>query len=122
MFDIGFSEILLIAVVALLVVGPKEFPALVRTAGEWVGAVRRAASSVKSEFDREVHKAEEIKRLMAREVEIAESHRATPPVHPAALASSSPPPTAPADGAAPAAAETPAPAATGKQEHGTPKT
>lgn len=85
MFDIGFSEIVLIAVVALLVVGPKEFPTLVRKAGEWVGAVRRAVHSVKSEFEKEVQKADEIKRLMEREIEIAEAHMNTPPVHRAVL-------------------------------------
>lgn len=85
MFDIGFSEIVLIAIVALLVVGPKEFPTLVRKVGEWVGAIRRAVNAVKSEIDKEIHKADEIKRLMEREVEIAEAHKNTPPIHRAAL-------------------------------------
>jgi sec-independent protein translocase protein TatB len=62
MFEIGFSEIVLIAIVALLVVGPQEFPALVRNIGSWLGKARRFMSSVKSEFDREINKAEEIKR------------------------------------------------------------
>src|SRR3569832_1603029 len=85
MFDIGFSEIVLIAIVALLVVGPKEFPTLVRKVGEWAGAIRRAVNAVKSEIDKEVHKADEIKRLMERELEIAEAHKNTPPIHRAAL-------------------------------------
>src|SRR3569833_967450 len=96
MFDIGFSEIILIAVVALLVVGPKEFPTLVRNVGKWVGAIRRTVNSVKTEFEQEVHKADEIKRLMAREVEFAEAHKNTPPIHRAALAS---PGTAPQEAA-----------------------
>ena len=96
MFDIGFSEIILIAVVALLVVGPKEFPPLVRNVGKWVGAIRRTVNSVKTEFEQEVHKADEIKRLMEREVEIAEAHKNTPPIHRAALAS---PGTAPQEAA-----------------------
>lgn len=75
MFDIGFSEIILIAIIALLVVGPQELPALVRNIGSWVGKVRRFMGAVKTEFDREIHKADEIRRLMAKEVEIAELHK-----------------------------------------------
>ena len=75
MFDIGFSEILLLAVVALLVVGPRELPGLVRTIGEWTGKTKRAFSSVRAEFEREMQKADEIQRLMAKEVEIAEAHK-----------------------------------------------
>jgi sec-independent protein translocase protein TatB len=75
MFEIGFSEIVLIAVIALLVVGPQEFPALVRNLGTWAGKVRHFMSAVKGEFDREINKAEEIKRLMAKEMEIAELHK-----------------------------------------------
>jgi sec-independent protein translocase protein TatB len=74
-FDVGFSEVLLIAVVALLVVGPREFPTLVRNVGGWLGRARQFMNAVKTEFDREIHKADEIKRLMAKEVEIAERHR-----------------------------------------------
>ena len=74
MFDVGFSEILLIAVVALLVVGPREFPTLVRNIGSWLGKARQFMNAVKTEFDKEIHKADEIKRLMAKEAEIAERH------------------------------------------------
>src|SRR3569623_1831826 len=90
MFDIGISEIVLIAIVALLVEGPKEFPTRVRKVGDWAGATRRAGKAVKSEIDKEAHKADEIKRLMERELEIAEAHKNTPPIHRAAL----PPPAA----------------------------
>lgn len=75
MFDVGFSEILLIAVVALLVVGPREFPTLVRNIGSWMGRARQFMHAVKTEFDKEIHKADEIKRLMAKEAEIAELHQ-----------------------------------------------
>jgi sec-independent protein translocase protein TatB len=74
-FDVGFSEVLLIAVVALLVVGPREFPTLVRNVGSWLGRARQFMNAVKTEFDKEIHKADEIKRLMAKEVEIAERHK-----------------------------------------------
>lgn len=54
MFDIGFWEIALIAVIALLVVGPERLPALARTLGFWVGRARRFVASVKSDFDKEL--------------------------------------------------------------------
>jgi sec-independent protein translocase protein TatB len=89
MFDIGFSEIVLIAVIALLVVGPQEFPALVRNIGSWLGKARQFMGAVKTEFEREINKADEIKRLMTKEMEIAELHkdldphrRAAPPSSP----------------------------------------
>ena len=43
MFDIGWSELLLIGVVALIVIGPKELPGVLRTLGQWMGKVRRMA-------------------------------------------------------------------------------
>jgi sec-independent protein translocase protein TatB len=75
MFDIGFWELVVIAVVTLLVVGPDEFPTVVRKIGTWVGDVRRFVSAVKSDFDREINKAEEIKQRIAKEAEIAELHK-----------------------------------------------
>lgn len=74
MFDIGFSEILLIVVVALLVVGPRELPGMLRTLGEWTGKTRRMIGSVKAEFEKEIQKADEIQRRLAEEVRIAEKH------------------------------------------------
>ena len=75
MFDIGFLEICLIAVVALLVVGPEEFPSLVRQIGLALGKLRRFVTSVKSDFEHEVNKAEELKQMLAKETEIAELHK-----------------------------------------------
>lgn len=74
MFDIGFWELMLVGVVALLVVGPEELPALLRTAGTYVGKARRFISDVRAELDMEVNRAEEIKRRMAEEARIAELH------------------------------------------------
>ena len=82
MFDIGFWELLVIAVVALLVVGPERFPGVLRDAGVWLRRARQFASSVKTEFEREVNKAEELKRLMAREADIAEQHKSHDPNRP----------------------------------------
>lgn len=79
MFDIGFWEILVIAVVALLVVGPDEFPALVRKASQGLSKARQFASAVKTEFQREVEKAEEIKRKIEQETRVAELHKILDP-------------------------------------------
>lgn len=54
MFDIAFSEMVVIALVALLVLGPKRLPELARTAGRWIAGVRRFIENVKQEVDREV--------------------------------------------------------------------
>lgn len=66
MFDIGFWELSLIAIVALLVVGPERLPKLARTAGLWVGKARGFVSSVKADIDREL-KAEELKQIMEKQ-------------------------------------------------------
>ncbi|MBI3773812.1 MAG: twin-arginine translocase subunit TatB [Gammaproteobacteria bacterium] len=79
MFDVGFWEILVIAVVALLVVGPDEFPTLVRKASQALSKARQFASAVKTEFQREVEKAEEIKRKIEQETRIAELHKMLDP-------------------------------------------
>lgn len=71
MFDIGFWELTLVAVVALVVVGPERLPRLARTAGLWIGKGRRVLASVKGEIDREL-KAEELKRIMAQQVQTPE--------------------------------------------------
>jgi len=68
MFDIGFWELLIIAVVALLVVGPERLPGLARTAGVWVGKVRRFVNSVKADIDREV-RTEELQKLLNKQNE-----------------------------------------------------
>jgi sec-independent protein translocase protein TatB len=58
MFDIGYSELLLIAIVTLLVVGPKELPNLLRTIGRWTGRARSMARHFRSGFDAMVREAE----------------------------------------------------------------
>ncbi len=75
MFDIGFWEIIVITVVALVVVGPDEFPSLVRSIGTGLGKARRFLSSVKSDLDYEIDRANEVKRLLAEEAKIAEMHQ-----------------------------------------------
>lgn len=63
MFDIGFFELLLIGVVALLVIGPERLPTVARQAGAWMGRARRFVRNVKDDIDREIQ-AEEYKRLL----------------------------------------------------------
>ncbi|WP_025770547.1 Sec-independent protein translocase protein TatB [Thioalkalivibrio sp. HK1] len=54
MFDIGFLEIALISIIALLVVGPERLPKMVRTIGLWMGRIRRYINQAKNDIDREV--------------------------------------------------------------------
>ena len=54
MFDIGFSELLVIGVVALIVIGPERLPKVARTAGHLYGRMQRYVSSVKSDISREM--------------------------------------------------------------------
>ena len=54
MFDVGFWELALISVVALLIIGPERLPQAVRTAGLWIGKGRRMLLDVKADIDREI--------------------------------------------------------------------
>jgi sec-independent protein translocase protein TatB len=58
MFDIGWSELLVIAVVAIVVVGPKDLPRLMRTFGHYMGKVRRMASDFQRQFEDAVRDSE----------------------------------------------------------------
>ncbi len=68
MFDIGFWELGLVSVIALLVVGPERLPGLARTIGLWLGKGRRMLSSIKDEIDREV-RVDEIKKTVQEAVQ-----------------------------------------------------
>ena len=54
MFDIGFSEIIVCAVVGLLVIGPERLPETVRTVGLWVGRIKRSLRETREELERQV--------------------------------------------------------------------
>ncbi len=54
MFDIGFWELVVVAIVALLVVGPERLPGLARDAGIWIGKVRRFINNTKREIESEL--------------------------------------------------------------------
>src|ERR1700733_1247079 len=58
MFDIGWSEFVVIGVVALIVIGPKELPAVLRTVGQWTTKIRRMAGEFQSQFQEAMREAE----------------------------------------------------------------
>ena len=58
MFDIGASELLIIAVVAILVIGPKDMPLALRTAGRWIGQIRKVSAHFRAGIDAMVREAE----------------------------------------------------------------
>jgi len=58
MFDIGYSELLVIAIVALVVIGPKDLPRVMRTVGQWVGRARGMARHFRSGIDTMMREAE----------------------------------------------------------------
>ena len=58
MFDIGASELLLIVIVAVIVIGPKDMPMALRTAGRWIGKVRRVSGHFRAGIDAMVREAE----------------------------------------------------------------
>ena len=63
MFDAGFTELMLIGVVALVVIGPERLPGVARTMGKWLGKGKRMLSDVKAEIDQEI-KADELKKIL----------------------------------------------------------
>ncbi len=62
MFDVGFAELFVIGVVAIMVIGPDKLPQVARFLGSMVGRMQRYISSVKSEMEREM-RMEELKQL-----------------------------------------------------------
>jgi len=92
MFDIGADELLLTAVVAIVVIGPKDMPRALRTAGRWVAKMRRMSSAFRSGFENVIREAE----LEEMEAEWRKQN--------AAIMASHPPDAAQADALAAAAA------------------
>src|ERR1700760_2731471 len=58
MFDIGWSEIAVIAVVALIAIGPKELPGVLRMVGQWMGKARKMAAEFQGQFNEAMREAE----------------------------------------------------------------
>ncbi|QXH47099.1 Sec-independent protein translocase protein TatB [Pseudomonas xanthosomatis] len=107
MFGISFSELLLVGLVALLVLGPERLPGAARTAGLWIGRLKRSFNAIKMEVEREIG-ADDIRRQLHNEHILQMEEEAKRILNPQA------PATPPA--ATPASAETPAaPAAAAEQ-------
>ena len=116
MFGISFSELLLVGLVALLVLGPERLPGAARTAGLWIGRLKRSFNAIKQEVEREIG-ADEIRRQLHNEHILSLEQEArkilspvqepAKPVEPVAEHSIAP---APAAEATPAAPTEPAPA------------
>lgn len=66
MFDIGFFEILVIAIVALVVIGPERMPETVRNVGLWIGRLKRSLRETRSEIERQIG-ADDIRRQLHNE-------------------------------------------------------
>jgi sec-independent protein translocase protein TatB len=66
MFDIGFSELVLVAVVGLLVLGPERLPGAIRTGSLWLGRLRRSFNNIRAEIEREIN-ADEIRQDLHNE-------------------------------------------------------
>lgn len=54
MFEIGFTELMLVGVIALLVLGPERLPKAAATAGRWIGQAKRTLSGIQSQIEREM--------------------------------------------------------------------
>jgi sec-independent protein translocase protein TatB len=74
MFDIGFPELVLIAIVGLLVIGPERLPEALRTLGLWIGRMRRSFTNVKTEIEREIGM-DEVRRQLHNEAVMEEMKR-----------------------------------------------
>lgn len=70
MFDIGFAELLVIAVLGLLILGPERLPGAIRTTSLWIGRLRRSFNDIRSEIEKEVG-ADEIRRQLHNESVLA---------------------------------------------------
>ena len=124
MFGISFSELLLVGLVALVVLGPERLPGAARTAGLWVGRLKRSFNSIKQEVEREIG-ADEIRRQLHNEHILSMEQEArrilnpqsvtpdpasTPGSEPVAPVAAAAAPAASAEPAAPVATPEPTPA------------
>lgn len=73
MFDIAFTELLVIGLVALIVIGPERLPKVARTAGQWLGRLNRYVSQVKQDIDRDI-KLEELRKMQQEMRETAQKY------------------------------------------------
>lgn len=73
MFDLNFTELLVVALVAIVVVGPKELPQLMRTVGNWVGKVKRMGR----DFQRQLNEAVRDEELQALQKQMTDLSKST---------------------------------------------
>lgn len=71
MFDIGFSEMMTVALVALIVLGPEKLPAVARQAGQWMGKLQRYVADVKTDINRQM----ELDELRKMQTELQDTAR-----------------------------------------------
>ena len=113
MFDVGASELLLIAIVAIIVIGPKDLPLALRTAGRWIGKIRKVSGHFRAGLDamvREAEMEEMEKKWREQNEKIMREHPAGGPVEMEPTGAYPPPASAEARAPEPAAAEPPLPA------------
>ena len=97
--DLSWSHILLVLIVALVVVGPKDLPKLMRTVGQWMGKARQMADQFRKSFDDMTKQAEldelrnELEALRSRRVFAETEHEINQAILPPELASAPPAPT-----------------------------
>lgn len=71
MFDVSFTELVVIGIVGLIVIGPERLPEVARTIGKYVGRMRRFVSKVRDDIDREIRQ-EELRESLKRSADIDE--------------------------------------------------
>ncbi len=91
MFDVAPTELLLVAIVALVVIGPKDLPRVLRTVGQWVGKARGVARQFRSGFDEMIREAD----LADMEKKWAEENAKIMAEHPPETVAKAPPPPPP---------------------------
>ncbi len=99
MFDIGASELLLTVIVAIVVIGPKDLPRALRTAGSWLGKIRRVSGHFRSGIEEMIRQAElqdMEEKWRAQNAAILEAHPATSTDDEAALPGAAADPALPA--------------------------
>jgi len=66
MFDMGFAEMMVIGIVALIVIGPERLPSAARSAGKWFAKIKNFVNSVKNDVEREF-KTDELQKILAQQ-------------------------------------------------------
>lgn len=82
MFDIGWSELVVIGIVALIAIGPKELPGVLRAVGQWMGKIRRMAGEFQGQFQEAMREAEmaDLKKQVDEMTDTAKSYTNFDPI------------------------------------------